>query len=172
MTVMTVKWAHGALTKALADLEAHLDSDRKVPPAEQTVMAAIDTLRHVLADAGEPEPLPPSPETVVVVDANTAHALIGRSIGGYAIGVVQVRDDGFSLMTVSTISTIARCYWGESVSLDPLPAPPPEEEVARTVTGTVRDHLAGLIWTHYNVGSHSAQQWANARAALAAEGGA
>ena len=72
-------------------------------------------------------PLPPSPETVVVVDANTAHALIGRSVGGRLVTALNVYPKGVEFMSADQFITGRN--WGESVTLDPLPAHPPEEEV-------------------------------------------
>lgn len=81
--------------------------------------------------------LPPEPETVVVVDANTAHALIGRRKNGVEICEVMTYWYGWHLRNAQG-EVIANGPWrrdGEpsTVSLDPLPTPPPEEAV-ETVT--------------------------------------
>lgn len=119
--------------------------------------------------------LPPSPETVVVVDANTAHRLIGRSIGGEEIEMAWTTAKRFGFCDEDG-DEILTALLGESVTLDPLPAPPPEEAV-ETVRGRLLDTAEALIQTYSPLDfteSRIERVWADfvdAVAALAAEGG-
>lgn len=62
-------------------------------------------------------------ETVVVRDANAAHALIGREVDGHKIATIHGGPVRFSLRTPLGNVIGGWMNWGESVEVDALPAP-------------------------------------------------
>lgn len=72
-------------------------------------------------------PPPPGPVSVVVGDANDAHALIGRSIRGETVTHVGHDRELFTMYGVLH-NALWTSGWGSSVLVDPLPVPEPPDE--------------------------------------------